>query len=356
MRRLMVVLVVAAGLGWGLLQLPAVQDRLVDLAIHQRLDPSGPQALFADDALRLLVCGSASPFPAPDRARPCLAVIADGKFYIVDTGPGSWNRIALLRIPGERIGGVFLSHFHSDHVGDLGEFNLQTWIAGRPEPLPVFGPAGVERVVAGYTESYALDTDYRIAHHGAQMLDRSRGEMRAIPVVTPAAGTAVEILRAGDLRVSVFAVSHEPIDPAVGYRFDYRGRSIAISGDTRKDPSIARAAAGVDVLAHEAQNQELVARIGHIAAELDYPRYAKVMADIPDYHTSPVEAAELANAAGAELLLLYHLTPPPPNRIAEKAFLRGVSAVRDAGVALAHDGTLVELPLAGGAPTIRRIQ
>src|SRR3546814_11667151 len=69
---------------------------------------------FADDALRLVVCGSSSPLPSPDRARPCLAVIAGGHFYVVDTGSGSWNTMAMLRMPGERINGVLFKHFHSE--------------------------------------------------------------------------------------------------------------------------------------------------------------------------------------------------------------------------------------------------
>jgi ribonuclease Z len=326
-------------------QAPAVQDVLMDRVILARMDNSDRQALFTDDALRLLVCGSASPLPAPDRARACIAVIAGGKFYVIDTGPGSWNRMALLRMPGERIGGVFFTHYHSDHIGDLGEFNMQTWVAGRPGPLGVYGPRGVERLVAGFGEAFALDNGYRVAHHGADMLVPENGQMQAHVLELPADGGGVEALRDGDLRVTMFPVLHEPIEPAVGYRFDYKGRSVVVSGDTRKDPRLAEFARGADVLAHEAQNQEMVARLEATAQQLERPRMAKIFADIPSYHTSPVEAAEIANAAQAQTLLLYHLTPPPPNRLAEKVFLRGVAEVRPQGVVLAEDGTLIELPL-----------
>jgi ribonuclease Z len=67
----------------------------------------------------------------------------------------------------------FLPHFHSDHIGDLGEFNMNTWAMGRPGPLRVYGPPGVERVVAGFAEAYALDTQYRIAHHGTEFLPKA---------------------------------------------------------------------------------------------------------------------------------------------------------------------------------------
>lgn len=211
---------------FGLLQLEPVQDRLIDRVIRKNVDNSAAQALFKDDAMRLLVCGSGSPLPHPTRARPCLAVIAGGKFYIVDTGPGSWNQLALRHIPAERIGAILYTHFHSDHIGELGEFNMQTWVAGRPGPLAVYGPEGVQRLVAGYSEAYALDRGYRTAHHGAEMLPPERGEMQAHTLALPADGHRVPAFEDGELKVSVFAVHHEPIEPAVGYRFDYKGRSL----------------------------------------------------------------------------------------------------------------------------------
>src|SRR3546814_11723674 len=69
--------------------------------------------------------------------------------------------------------------FHSDHIGDLGEFNLQTWGAGRPTPLQVYGPEGVARVVTGFQEAYALDAGYRTAHHGADFLTPALEKMQA---------------------------------------------------------------------------------------------------------------------------------------------------------------------------------
>ncbi|HEY1077537.1 MAG TPA: MBL fold metallo-hydrolase [Fontimonas sp.] len=354
--KLGVVLAAAAALVAGALSYAPIQDRIVDRAIRMQMDNSKRQALFADDALRLLVCGSSSPFPSEDRARPCLAVIAGGKFYVVDTGPGSWNRLALLRIPGERIGGVMFTHYHSDHIGDLGEFNMQTWVAGRPAPLQVYGPAGVARVVAGFEEAYALDDGYRVAHHGAELLDLEKGQMQPHTLALSADGSPATFIDDGELKISVFAVSHAPISPAVGYRFDYKGRSLVISGDTIKDAHLIAAAKGADLLVHEAQNQELVAKLRATAGELGLQRMHKVFGDIPDYHTSPVEAAQSANEAGVPLLLMYHLTPPPASRFLERIFLRGVAAVRKDGVALARDGMLIEMPQRGGAPTISQLR
>lgn len=344
------VLIVAFGV-----RLPAVQDRLVRSAIA-RLVASQPQELFRDDALRVLLCGTASPLPHLTRAKACVAVFANGRFWIVDTGPGSWNRLALLRIDGSRIGGILLTHFHSDHIGDLGEFNLNTWVMGRPGPLPVFGPPGVERVVAGFDEAYALDTQYRITHHGADFLPPAAAHLESHPVAGPADGDGPQIVLERDgLRITAFSVHHDPVKPAYGYRFDYRGRSVVVSGDTTKDQQLIQAAHGADLLVHEAQANHLVAMIGEAASAAGRPRVAKIMGDIPSYHTSPVEAAEAANEAGVKLLVLYHLTPPPPLRVVEWVFTRGVSQVRPAGWLLGDDGLLIELPVHSDRVSTRQL-
>ena len=104
------------------------------------------------------------------------------------------------------------------------------------------------------------------------------------------------------------------------------------------------------------QANHIAAIIGEAAASADRPRIAKIMSDIPSYHASPVEAAEVANEAGARLLVFTHLTPPPPLRVAEWVFTRGVSAVRPDGWVLADDGLLVELPVGTQAIETRQLR
>jgi ribonuclease Z len=90
----------------------------------------------------------------------------------------------------------------------------------------------------------------------------------------------------------------------------------------------------------------MVKRIEEITRDKSMPRLSKLMFDIQDYHTSGIEAAEVANEAGAKLLVLYHFTPPVLNLVAEKIFTRGISDVRKDGWIMSHDGTLVTLPIA----------
>jgi ribonuclease Z len=150
------------------------------------------------------------------------------------------------------------------------------------------------------------------------------------------------------LKVTAFPVKHDPVSPAVGYRFDYQGRSVLISGDTAYADSLVAAAKGVDVLIHEAQANHMVAKMQRAAAAAGNATLAQIFADIPSYHTTPEEAARAANEAGADWLVLTHLTPAPDNAIAKRIFMRGVAKVRPSNVKLAEDRLLISLPEAGG--------
>jgi ribonuclease Z len=157
-------------------------------------------------------------------------------------------------------------------------------------------------------------------------------------------GATARALATPDLVVTAIRVHHDPVKPAYGYRFDFAGRSVTISGDTAYYKPLAVAARGSDVLVHEAQSNALIAILGAALTAAGNMRPAKIMHDIPGYHTTPVEAAKIANEAHARLLVFTHINPPLPNFIAERAFLDGVSAVRPDGWALGYDGMLIRLP------------
>src|SRR5262245_58982952 len=181
MKRAVALVLLVAGAGALVLMSRGVQDAIVTRAVRQRI-ARDTSALLAPDAMRVLLCGTSSPIPSPSRAEACTAIFAGGRLWIVDTGPGSWRTLALRRIRGEAIGGIFYTHLHSDHIGELGEFNLQTWVAGRPGPLRVYGPEGVTELVHGFAEGYKGDTGFRVAHHGAELLPPDRAAMVAKPV------------------------------------------------------------------------------------------------------------------------------------------------------------------------------
>jgi|SRR5579862_8426648 len=332
---------------------PRVQDAIVARIARQRIGRD-MSALLAPDALRVLLCGTASPIPSPQRAEACTAVFAGGRMWIVDTGPGSWRTLALRRVRGEAIGGVFYTHLHSDHIGELGEFNLQTWAAGRPGPLRVYGPDGVTELVHGFETAYAADTRFRIAHHGAALLPPERAVMVPVPITLDSAGVAPVVDEDGVV-VTAFAVVHDPVKPAFGYRFDYGGRSVVISGDTAPSANLVTQAHGADVLVHEAQANDVVRIMEQAARAAGQTRIAKILGDIPSYHTSPADAAREAVSAGTHLLVLTHFTPPPDNFLMQRIFRRDIAATPPGGLVLGEDGTLIVLPKGSDAIEVTRV-
>jgi ribonuclease Z len=354
-------LAVLALLAWLSARSPAVQDALLRRAVDHALGATRND-LLGLDALRVVLCGTGNPLADRNRADACTAVFAGGSMYLVDTGPGAWKNLALWHLPATKLAAVMLTHYHSDHIGDLGEINLQTWAQGRGHPLRVFGPPGVEQVVAGFAEAYTLDEGYRIAHHGAALMSPAAWVMepRAVKIdlargASPCAGGSATVLDENGLRVTAFTVDHAPVAPAYGYRFDYRGRSVVISGDTIPCANLVNAAKGADVLIHEAQSAHMVELIEEGAKRRGNARVAKIMSDILRYHTTPVEAAAEANEAGVKLLVMSHIGPPTPNVIARMAFMRGVAAVRPRGVVLGYDGLLLTMPAGSDAIRISHV-
>ncbi|KCZ92813.1 MBL fold metallo-hydrolase [Hyphomonas johnsonii] len=298
------------------------------------------------DGLHVVLVGTGSPLADPTRAGPMTAVIAGDRIFVIDAGGGAVRKMQELGLPLNKVEATLLTHFHSDHIDGLGELILQAWGGGgRETPLPVYGPTGVEQVVSGLKESYAQDTVYRIAHHGPVVMNPSGQGATAMPF-DASAGT-VRVLDEDGLIITAVPVHHQPAEPAVGYRFDYAGRSVTISGDTARSESLIALARDSDILVHEALNTEMVGIIGADLAAVGSPKIAQIMADIPSYHTSPVDAASSAQEAGAKALVFTHIIPVLPSRALYPAFLKGTDKAFDGPIVLGEDGMVFSLPADG---------
>ena len=320
-------------------QQAAIGAALFERAVGERVGRDATAGL--PGGLHVALCGTGSPLPSPVRAGPCTVVIAGSHVFVVDAGEGASRNLNLMGLPLGRIEAVLLTHFHSDHIDGLGPLMMTRWTAGtNVAPLPVHGPAGVDRVVAGFDAAYGIDNGYRTAHHGPAIAPPGGAGGTAVPFALPEPGsgdTAI-VLEEDGLKVTAIRVDHGPVKPAVGYRFDYKGRSVVISGDTAKSPSLIAAAKGADLLVHEALQPKLV---GMMTAGLDAKgskNLAQITRDIVNYHTAPEQAAEVAQAAGVRELVLNHIVPSIPSGFFYPAFL-GDAAARFAGpIVVGEDG------------------
>jgi len=330
------IITIAAMVG---LRSPSVQDRIMVSVISGMIN--APNNLPQEDALSAAVCGSRSPIPSPGRAETCVMVRAGENIYIVDIGDGSASNLRSWGIPFNKIKSVLLTHLHSDHISDLADLQLATWInENRETKLDVYGPNGVNLITEGFETAYELDYFFRNTHHGEQIapLDVAGLSPHIVDLDQP------KIIDEDGLVVTAFKVVHDPVEPALGYRFDYKGRSLVISGDTSYSKNLIENSRDADVLFHEAQANHMINIIRDFNLQRGADLNAKLMEDIITYHTTPVEAAEIANLANVKHLIFYHLTPAPRNYITEIIFLRGIDEVRQEWT-LSNDGTMVVLPV-----------
>lgn len=335
-----IVVVLALGaVAWGGV---AIGNRLFTRTVERTVGVDRSREL--PDGLHVYVCGSGSPLPDAERAGPCLAVLAGRDAFVIDAGSGSVRKLMRMGFPIDRLRGVYLSHLHSDHIDGLGELLLQAWVGGhRGEPLPVYGPPGTERVVEGLRQAYEIDRGFRVAHHGPKVV-RPEGFGGAARILAVRGASSSRVYAANGVTITAVEVEHAPISPAYGFRIDYKGRSVAISGDTVYSPRFVFAARGVDAMFHEALNKPMLDAMSRALARRNRANAAQIMLDIQNYHSTPADAARAAQNAHARALVLYHLVPSIPSGFMEAAFVGNAGADFDGTLKVARDGMIVSLP------------
>ena len=307
-----------------------------DLLLKQGLKVAMARSPDSIEGLRVVVCGSASPLGNdPERAQACIAVITPEHFFVFDVGARSPMRINQAGLPLNRLSGVFLTHYHSDHIAGLPDINLASWVQGRKESLRVYGATGIEKVITGFNLAYQLDQKYRVDHHGTDLLPPTAGPMRSMLI-----NVGEIVWQDNLLTITSFLVDHQPISPAVGYRIDYRGRSVVISGDTNSVDALFSAAENADLLFHDALSRTLLDPMIATAREQGAPVLPTIMTDVIDYHADSFSIEARALQAGVRQLVYYHLVPVPSNPLMEKMFARGLSP----DTILARDLQIFDLP------------
>ncbi|MGD2157299.1 MAG: MBL fold metallo-hydrolase [Anaerolineales bacterium] len=344
----MLTLLVAGGV-WFKNNLP---DPVVAALIQRTVTTDKNAGRFEEDGLYVITTGTGAPLPDKRRVGPQAVVLAGDQVLVFDAGPGSTRQLELI-MDASSVDALFLTHYHSDHIGDLGELMLKRWATSGPaEPLPIYGPPGVEEVVAGFEAAYQLDKGYRIAHHGEEAVPPSGfgGEVHMFDLGSDLMASDV-VYEHGDVQVIAFNVDHTPIFPAVGFRVNYKDRSVVISGDAIYTESLIQHTMGAELFVSEALHHEMSDMVAEAGRSLDNNATA-VAEDIQDYHITPEEAGIVAREAGVSQLLITHILPPVPVDFLADWFLADARELYDGDVRMAHDGTMVKMPVNSDEITI----
>ena len=243
-------------------------------------------------SMRVTLLGTGTPNPHPERFGPATLVEAGSQRLLFDAGRGVTIRLNQLGIPMREVTAVFVTHFHSDHLVGLADLWLIGWLppnyGRRQVPLRIWGPEGLGKITAGMEQAYATDIAIRVKD---EALPRSAAKFDVNEY-----SEAGVIYDHEGVKVTSFEVNHgELIKPAYGYRVDYAGRSVVISGDTRFDQNVIKAAKGVDLLVHE------VVAIPEALFAVN-PAMKRVEA----HHTTPEEVGTVMSEARPRLGVLTH--------------------------------------------------
>jgi ribonuclease Z len=216
---------------------------------------------------------------------------AGGQRFLFDAGYGSMARLVESGLPMDGVTRVLLTHLHSDHIVDLPAFLLLPWSAPseRRVPFEVWGPAGTTEMVRHLQEAFAFDIhvrrdlDEKVSADGIEVIARDIQE-----------GV---VYNQNGVKITAFLVDHGPVKPAFGYRVDYRGRSVALSGDTRPSENLVTFSKGVDVLIHEAVDDVSLRKM--VPSE-------RLFRAIVEHHTTPEQAADIFRRVGPRLAVFSH--------------------------------------------------
>lgn len=250
--------------------------------------PAWPQVL------KVTLLGTGNPRPAMERFGPSILVEAGQQKLLFDCGRGVAQRLYQLKVPFDEVTGLFLTHQHSDHTVGIPDFWLTGWVLGRKRPLRVWGPEGTKLMMAHLQKAFSNDIHIR----------------RDVDEKLPAGGVDVAsrdisegvVFEENGLKVTAFLVDHGLVKPALGYRVDYAGHSVVLSGDTRPSENLVRFAQGADVLIHEVIDTEAYRQVTSFTPE----QQQKVIA----HHTTAEQAGTIFTRVKPRLAVYSHIVPP----------------------------------------------
>ncbi len=265
--------------------------------------PQQAQAALKDaKGTKLVLLGTAAgPVPGRSRQMTSHVMLSNGAAYVLDCGLGVTNQYARTGIPFSALKSIFITHHHADHNIEYGPLLMVGWIQGLRPDVRAFGPPPLAQMTEDFLRAYRQTVDFWAE-------DLKMTPLRSVNVQEISApGTVMEDQ---NVKVSAILVEHPPVKPALGYRFDFKDRSIAFSGDTAPLEAVATMAKGADVLVHETMYVPAVETyIKDQIAKGRPVKFEPFMAHMKADHTPAEDVGRIAQEAGVKTLVLSHLTP-----------------------------------------------
>jgi ribonuclease Z len=242
--------------------------------------------------IEVTLLGTGSPIPDPNRAGPSTLVRAGGQVFLVDCGRGVLQRAAAVGVGAAGLSALLLTHLHSDHIAELGDVLITSWISNfalDPAPLPIIGPPGTAETVETTLKAFSHDIGYRIAHHA---------DLNALPPIEVHECTEGPVWDRDGVTIRVAPTDHRPVAPTIGFRIEFDGASVVLAGDTVPCASLDELSAGADALVHTVIRKDILTQVPQQRVK-----------DVCDYHSSVQEAAATAARAGVGTLVMTHYVP-----------------------------------------------
>ena len=254
-----------------------------------------PDPPSGEIGVTLLGTGGGPPV-RPDRAGIATLVEVGGDSFLFDAGRSCMERLVRAGLPMDAVSKLFITHLHSDHVIDIPDLMLSPWSApsARKVPFEVWGPRGTRDMMLHLQKAFTFDIRMR----------RDEDEQASPEGIKVIAHDIREgtIYEANGVRVSAFLVDHGPVKPAFGFRVDYAGHSVALSGDTRPSDNLVKHCQGVDVLIHEAVDAEAFRRLNPSE---------RLFQAVLNHHTTPEQAADIFKRTSPRLAVFSHSAGTP---------------------------------------------